>query len=100
MDQLIRKMKELADKYSRQLQEQIENRIEAMNSDDKSHYLIYRVLGISDEQGNQIDIYQNQGRFLYKYAGSFLEEATIMCIWEAKAKLIRQVTRKVVFCLF
>lgn len=79
MDQLIRKIKELADKYSSQLQEQIDRRIEAMNRDDKSHYLIYRVLGISDEQGDQIDIYQNKGRFLYKYAGSFLEEATIMC---------------------
>lgn len=72
-------IRELAEKYSSNLQQKINGRIEAMNRDDKSHYLIYRVLGISDEQGDQIDIFQNKGRFLYKYAGSFLEEATIMC---------------------
>lgn len=27
-----------------------------------------------------IDIYQNKGRFLYNYAGSFLEEASILCL--------------------
>ena len=26
-----------------------------------------------------IDVYQNKGRFLYKYAGSFLEEAAKLC---------------------
>ncbi|QXW66211.1 ApaLI family restriction endonuclease [Streptobacillus moniliformis] len=50
-----------------------------MKNDDKSHYLIYRVLGVSTKEGELIDIYQNKGRFLYKYAGSFLEEATILC---------------------
>lgn len=50
-----------------------------MKKDDKSHYLIYRVLGISTEDGNLIDIYQNKGRFLYKYAGAFLEEAATLC---------------------
>ncbi len=50
-----------------------------MGSDDKSHYLIYRVLGISLEEGTAIDIYQNKGRFLYRYAGTFLEHATKIC---------------------
>ena len=50
-----------------------------MQADDVSHYLIYRVLGISVHEGQQIDLYQNKGRFLYKYAGSFLEEATKLC---------------------
>jgi len=50
-----------------------------MKLDDNSHYLIYRVLEISQNEGFLIDIYQNKGRFLYKYAGSFLEEATILC---------------------
>jgi len=50
-----------------------------MEFDETSHYLIYRVLGISDIEGKTIDIYQNKGRFLYKYAGSFLEEATYLC---------------------
>lgn len=79
VEQVKRIIRELAEKYSSNLQQKINGRIEAMNRDDKSHYLIYRVLGISDEQGDQIDIYQNKGRFLYKYAGSFLEEATLMC---------------------
>lgn len=50
-----------------------------MLADDVSHYLIYRVLGISFHEGQQIDLYQNKGRFLYKYAGTFLEEATKKC---------------------
>ena len=51
-----------------------------MTADDNSHYLIYRVLGITEKQGQLIDLYQNTGRFLYKYAGSFLEDATILCL--------------------
>lgn len=35
---------------------------------------------MSDEEGNLIDIYQNKGRFLYRYAGAFLEEAALICI--------------------
>ncbi len=51
-----------------------------MKTDDNAHYLIYRVLGISNEQGQHIDLYQNTGRFLYKYAGSFLEDAVTSCL--------------------
>lgn len=51
-----------------------------MQADDTSHYLIYRVLGISAKEGQLIDQYQNTGRFLYKYAGSFLEEAATLCL--------------------
>lgn len=70
----------LADKYAAELQKQVDCRIREMESDDNSHYLIYRVLGVSDKEGNMIDIYQNKGRFLYKYAGAFLEEAALICI--------------------
>ncbi|CAA6812040.1 MAG: Unknown protein [uncultured Sulfurovum sp.] len=45
-----------------------------MKLDDTSHYMIYKILGISFDEGILIDEYQNTGRFLYKYAGSFLEE--------------------------
>ena len=38
------------------------------------------MLGVTNEEGNLIDLYQNKGRFLYKYAGAFLEEAACMCI--------------------
>src|SRR5438876_982680 len=50
-----------------------------MEEDDRSHVLIYQVLGISESEGKLIDVYQNKGRFLYKYAGSFLEEAAKLC---------------------
>jgi hypothetical protein len=51
-----------------------------MKSDDNSHHLIYRVLGITTEDGELIDVYQNTGRFLYKYAGSFLEDAATLIL--------------------
>ena len=80
MENLKNRIKELAEAYASNLKEKIEERKEAMKSDDNSHYLIYRVLGITTEEGEQIDIYQNTGRFLYKYAGSFLEEAATLCL--------------------
>jgi hypothetical protein len=72
-------IKKLAKKYAKKLKKKCGERILEMESDDNSHYLIYRVLGISAKEGKLIDEYQNLGRFLYKYAGSFLEEATILC---------------------
>ena len=63
----------LAEKYRSELSKQIATRVDEMRSDDNSHYLIYRVLGILETEGQAIDVYQNKGRFLYKYAGSFLE---------------------------
>lgn len=77
--QVYRTIKSLADKLSGELKNKVDERISEMDSDDKSHYLIYRVLGISDNEGKLIDIYQNKGRFLYNYAGSFLEDAARIC---------------------
>lgn len=77
------KIKSLADKYASDLQTKVDNRVKEMKSDDNSHYLIYRVLGVSDKEGNLIDLYQNKGRFLYKYAGAFLEESTVICFKHA-----------------
>lgn len=79
MNQVKLKIKELAKDYSSKLREKINTRIESMEDDDNSHYLIYRVLGITNEEGKLIDVYQNKGRFLYRYAGSFLEGAAILC---------------------
>lgn len=78
--EVYEKIKKLADKYANDLKEQVNLRVEEMKYDDTSHYLLYRVLGVSDEEGNLIDLYQNKGRFLYKYAGAFLEEAAYICI--------------------
>lgn len=94
------KIEQLAEKYSSSLKSQINQRVEDMKKDDNSHYLIYQVLGISDKEGRMIDVYQNKGRFLYKYAGSFLEDATIMCFKEKfpnakkKIKIINKLGKK------
>ena len=55
-------------------------RVVEMETDDNSHYLLYRVLGISTSEGKKIDEYQNKRRFLYKYAGSFLEEVFLRVV--------------------
>ena len=72
-------IRDLANTYSLKLAKQIHNRELEMQNDDISHFLIYQVLGINRKEGVLIDSYQNKGRFLYKYAGSFLEDATKMC---------------------
>lgn len=72
-------IRDIAKNYSNTLQTKLQTRVAEMESDDKSHYLIYRVLGITIEEGDLIDVYQNKGRFLYRYAGSFLEHATKAC---------------------
>jgi hypothetical protein len=72
----------LALKYGDELKSKMQGRVTEMEDDDTSHYLIYRVLGISDVEGKLIDVYQNKGRFLYKYAGSFLEDAAKLCFLE------------------
>ena len=77
--EIYNKIKLLAEKYSKQYVKKVSERIAEMQNDDRSYYLIYQVLGISVEEGNLIDEYQNKGRFLYKYAGAFLEEAAILC---------------------
>ncbi|NQG97795.1 ApaLI family restriction endonuclease [Streptococcus suis] len=43
----------------------VQERVREMADDNKSHYLIYGVLGISFEEGENIDLYQNIGRFFY-----------------------------------
>lgn len=86
LDLLKLKISNLADEYANNLREKIDTRREEMKTDNNSHYLIYRVLGISNNEGSLIDEYQNTGRFLYKYAGSFLEEAASLCLFFANSK--------------
>lgn len=75
-------IRKLADTYADNLQNKIDLRVEEMEDDDTSHFLIYQVLGVSDVEGKLIDVYQNKGRFLYRYAGSFLESAAKLCFSE------------------
>lgn len=77
---LYDEIKALSDKYEERLKSQIEKRVSEMDDDDLSHHILYQVLGVTSEEGHDIDVFQNKGRFLYKYAGSFLEEAAKLCI--------------------
>jgi hypothetical protein len=72
----------VAREYGDRLKKAVDKRLEEMKDDDRSHFLIYQVLGIGDREGQLVDEYQNKGRFLYKYAGSFLEEAAKLCFLE------------------
>src|SRR5699024_11074657 len=53
-----------------------------METDSDDHYLMYGVLGVDHIEGKQIDLYQNKGRFLYKYAGAMAEKAAVICFEE------------------
>jgi type II restriction enzyme len=90
MKTIYEKILDLSEKYSKTLRLKMTKRINEMEADDNSHYLLYRVLGIATEEGKLIDEYQNMGRFLYKYAGSFLEEAAILCFEEKFSKTQRK----------
>jgi len=85
-------IKTLASKYAADLKAKVDARVAEMKSDDTSHYLIYKVLGITDKEGELIDVYQNKGRFLYRYAGSFLEAAVKLCF---KAKYPESASRRI-----
>ena len=76
---ITKQIEDLANTYADALDKQTRARITEMEQDDKSHYLVYRVLRVTEQEGHLIDAYQNKGRFLYKYAGSFLEAASILC---------------------
>ena len=72
-------IRSMAAEYAARLRNRIDRRVEDMRTDDTSHFLVYRVLGVADEEGRLIDVYQNKGRFLYRYAGEFLERAAKHC---------------------
>jgi hypothetical protein len=57
-------LRALAKTYSIKLGMQINDRIDEMERDDQTHFLIYRVLGVTTSEGKKIDVYQNKGRFL------------------------------------
>jgi len=76
------RVKALSDQYDSNLKEKTSKRVSEMKEDNLDHYLIYEVLGVSFEEGELIDVYQNKGRFLYKNAGAFVEEAVLICFQE------------------
>lgn len=66
-------------KYREELQKKIQDRKIEMEEDNNEHYMVYNALGFTSKEGYEIDYQQNVGRFLYKYAGSLLEELAINC---------------------
>ncbi len=46
----------LADRYAAELKRNIDERVSDMEQDDRSHVLIYEVLGISKNEGKLIDV--------------------------------------------
>lgn len=79
---VLEKIEQLATRYRENLKNKVEQRVHEMGQDQNHHYFLYNALGVSDSEGADIDLYQNKGRFLYKYAGSFMEEAAIICLKE------------------
>jgi len=48
-------LRRIAKQYAEKLNKQITQRVSEMNGDDHSHFLIYRVLGITVKEGELID---------------------------------------------
>jgi hypothetical protein len=59
------------------LHRKIEERRVEMSENSIEHFGLYKILGFSEEEGHKIDLYQNIGRFIYRYAGALLEQATV-----------------------
>ncbi len=51
--------------------------------DDTRHHELYRMLGVPPAECEPIDLYQNVGRFVFKYAGALLEYVTRALLDEA-----------------
>ena len=79
MDSRDERLIEIILRYREELQRKIRERKVEMESDNNEHYMLYNALGLTSAEGYQIDFQQNVGRFLYKYAGSLIEELAIKC---------------------
>jgi hypothetical protein len=77
-------LNEIIERNRAQLHKKIEKRRIEMGNNNFEHLSLYSILGFPEEEGLKIDIYQNIGRFLYKYAGALLEEATVAVLQNTK----------------
>jgi len=66
------------------LHQRIEERRIEMAQNNLEHFRLFEILGFSEEESRKIDLYQNIGRFVYKYAGALLEEATVAVLQHTK----------------
>ena len=85
------RLNEIILKYRTGLQKKIQERKVEMESDNNDHYMLYNALGFTSDEGYQIDLQQNVGRFLYKYAGSMIEELAIKCFKLAHPDVLEKV---------
>ncbi len=89
-DKLNSILDEIVKRNLKALHASIGERRKEMESDDVGHLELYELLGFSREEGLKVDQYQNTGRFLYKYSGALIEEATVAVLRETKGgKAIR-----------
>ena len=56
-------IRQLANDHKVVLNKKVTDRMEEMEKDDLSHFLIYSALGVSIKEGKNIDLYQNNDRF-------------------------------------
>jgi hypothetical protein len=75
-DELRSQVEAIAARLRDALATQVVGRYEELKTDDTAHHELYEILGVPPEESPRIDLYQNVGRFVYKYAGALLEETT------------------------
>lgn len=80
MNELKKRIKLLIEHRHSELHSKINERELEMLQDNNDHYLIYNLLGISNDKGYDIDLYQNVGRFLYRQTGELVEEIALETI--------------------
>ncbi len=78
------KLDKIVERHRISLSKNIEKRRHEMELDNIEHLKLYELLGFSEEEGRKVDLYQNIGRFVYKYAGSLIEEATVAVLQYTK----------------
>ena len=78
------RLDEIVQKHRNALQRQVAARRREMEENSLEHLRLYELLGFAEDEGRKIDLYQNIGRFVYKYAGALIEEATVAVISELK----------------
>lgn len=75
---------EIIERNRASLHEKIKERRMEMVRNNQEHLKLYELLGFSEKEGRKIDLYQNIGRFVYKYAGALIEETTVAVLQHAK----------------
>jgi ApaLI-like restriction endonuclease. len=76
---LYSEIKDLALKQIRCMNHRMAERILEMRQEDKTHHLMFNVLGYTDEQATKIEEQEQRARFLYANAGKFADKSVKLC---------------------